>query len=66
MTLETILLIYFIVTLSVLGITAILAFNTKDGIPEIDNFYDWLFYGIFWVLILIKYMLKFLFKLFQR
>ena len=73
MTIEKILLIYFIVTLSVLGITAILAFNTKDGtfntkdgIPEIDNFYDWLFYGIFWVLILIKYMLKFLFKLFQR
>ena len=66
MTIETILLIYFIVTLSVLGIAAIFAFNTRDGIPEIDNFYDWLFYGIFWVLILIKYMLKFLFKLFQR
>lgn len=65
MTIEKILLIYFIVTLSVLGITAILAF-TIDDIPEIDNFYDWLFYGIFWVLILIKYMLKFLFKLFKR
>ena len=65
MTIETILLIYFIVTLSVLVITAIIAF-TRDDIPEIDNFYDWLFYGIFWVLILIKYMLKFLFKLFQR
>ena len=65
MTIEKILLIYFIVTLSVLVITAIIAF-TRDDIPEIDNFYDWLFYGIFWVLILIKYMLKFLFKLFQR
>lgn len=65
MTIETILSIYFIVTLSVLSITAIFAFTTDD-IPEIDNFYDWLFYGIFWVLILIKYMLKFLFKLFQR
>ena len=65
MTIETILLIYFIVTLSVLGITAILAF-TIDDIPEIDNFYDWLFYGIFWVFILIKYMLKFFVKLFKR
>lgn len=66
MTIETILLIYFIITFSVLGITAIFALNTKDGIPEIDNFYDWLFYGIFWVLILIKYMLKFFVKLFKR
>jgi len=65
MTIETILLIYFIVTLSVLGITA-LAFGIEDAIPEIDNFYDWLFYGIFWVLILIKYMLKFFVKLFKR
>ena len=66
MTIEKILLIYFIVTLSVLGITAISELNTEDGISEIDNFYDWLFYGIFWVLILIKYMLKFFVKLFKR
>lgn len=54
MTIETILLIYFTVTLSVLSATAIFGFNDA-GIPEIDNFYDWLFHGIFWVLILIKY-----------
>jgi hypothetical protein len=63
MTIETILLIYSIVTATVLTTTAIFVFSIEGGIPEIDNFYDWLFYGIFWVLILIKYMIKFFIKL---
>ena len=63
MTIETILLIYSIVTAVVLTTTAIFVFSIEGGIPEIDGFYDWLFYGIFWILILIKYMIKFFIKL---
>ena len=63
MTIETILLIYSTVTAVVLTMTALFVFSIEGGIPEIDNFYDWLFYGIFWTLILIKYMIKFFIKL---
>lgn len=66
MTLETILTIYSIVTATVLLISALAMLSFGEELPEIDNFYDWLFYGIFWIFILIKYMIKFLFKLFQR
>ena len=62
MTIETILTIYSIVTAIVLTTTAIFIL-TADCIPEIEDFYDWLFYGIFWTLILIKYMIKFFIKL---
>jgi FtsH-binding integral membrane protein len=63
MTIESLLLIYFIVTVTVLFTTALFIFTTGEDIPEIDNFYDWLFYGIFWILIVIKYMIKFFIKL---
>ncbi len=59
---QTILEIYLGITLGMLFITAIAALNGE--IPdEINNFYDWLFYGIFWILIVIKYLIKFFIKL---
>lgn len=63
MTIEAILLIYGAVTGIVLLITGLFIITTTEHIPEIDNVYDWLFYGIFWVFILIKYMIKFFYKL---
>ena len=63
MTIETILTIYSIVTAIVLTTTAFIVFLEEGGIPEIDSFYDWLFYGIFWIFIVIKYMIKFFIKL---
>ena len=63
MTIETILTIYSIVTAIVLTTTVFIVFLIEGGIPEIDSFYDWLFYGIFWIFIVIKYMIKFFIKL---
>jgi hypothetical protein len=64
MTIETIIIVYFSICAIVLLSTVLLMIN--DDIPdEIDNFYDWLFYGIFWIFIVIKYLIKFIFKLFK-
>ncbi|XAI97335.1 hypothetical protein [Leptolyngbya phage Lbo-JY46] len=64
MIIEDILKAYFLISLIVLFATA--AFAIPGDLPEeINNFYDWLFYGIFWILIVIKYFIKFLYKLFK-
>lgn len=64
MIVENIVEVYFFIAF-IFGLTTALC--ALEGIPprEIDNFYDWLFYSLFWVLILLKYLIKFLFKLFK-
>ena len=59
MTIENILIIYFSISAMVLFTTALFALD-GDLPSEIKNFYDWLFYGILWIFIVIKYLIKFL------
>lgn len=61
---RNILLIYFIITCFFwIGLLLTSCFNK---IPkEIKNHYDYVFYGLFWVLIILKYMMKFLYNLFK-
>lgn len=54
--------IYSCISVFILFFTAILALN--EELPkEIENFYDWLFYGIFWIFIVLKYLRKWFIKL---
>lgn len=62
MTIDIILKIYFVICFITLLTTALLMLD--DTVPaEIDNFYDWLFYGLFWILLFVKHLIKFIIKL---
>lgn len=67
MAIETILMIYGIIVILVFCMTGFCMYTISLNIPEIDkdNFYDWLFYAVFWILILVKHMIKFFIKFFK-
>ncbi len=62
--LETATMIYGTIVFFVYFVTGLAAAN-NDCPEKIDNFYDWLFYGAFWIIIVIKYFIKFIIKLFR-
>ena len=62
MNIELITQIYFSIVFLILLTTAVASVE-PDMLPdEIENFYDWLFYGLFWIIIVFKYFIKFIVK----
>lgn len=45
-------------------ISAVAAINERTP-NEIDSLFDWIFYGLFWIVIGYKYLIKFFIKLFN-
>ena len=65
MELINIIYLYAFISGIVLFTTALASMHAMQP-DEIENFYDWLFYGLLWILVVIKYLIKFLWKLIKK
>lgn len=54
-----ILMIYYIITVIVLLVTGMLALDDQ-GPEEIDNVWDWIVYGLLWIVLLVKALFKYI------
>jgi K+-transporting ATPase A subunit len=59
---ETILTIYFFITLITLMVIGLAALQGIEP-DEVENIWDWLIYGIFWIIFPIKAIIKMFKKL---